>query len=855
MKNELYIQLREAFKKLCRTEADKRYLKKNEPGLKGDPGEKGDPGLPGETGPQGPTGPEGPQGPIGPQGIQGEIGPQGPAGVGVPVGGAKGEALIKIDGTDYNTKWSKIELSAGLTCDPEYTFYEATDTVSIANCHVNLYDNADYSGVLNNFVLPGDTLNLTDDAINYVVADYNAGNPILRITLDVSEINESDVVPVYTYYYVNKFLHTIDWNTLGNGLVNKIHTSIVKTQRYRREFGAVVSEYGTRNLKCTAGVFYIGANRINVEEVNSDVDGIFFYRHVAGVWTLETPSRTTYINDSYDNGTNLVELTPNRYAVNFIYRGIENQKHLYIILGTGDYTLNQATEAQPPQPPEAITSHAVLVARLIVQKGDNTATSLQSAFDVFGGFGGSGAENHDDLANINFAGTDVTYGHVNNLQQSFSGTKRFLFDNSEAITADVPQAVFYGRRKSLIVGDNIFSDNGNEGAFSLNVGFRNKNKGIYGFINVLGEENTTNDYSGYTLLCGEKNSSFNIHNYALGLRNRIEADYGFAFGLRQKIIEQFVMRFGFSNDLEKNDYGIEIKKNNLSTTGDYDINFKASNLKVNDYSIVSTQKFNGAGNKFLADDYNFYSITTDSYSKSETTSILNDYYTSAQTTSIISDYLPLVGGTLTGSLEIDSTDNISFSVKRNNRNSKLNFFSNLGILEIIGDVENEGSGEYYPQITAQYENKGTGLINFGLSNVESRIEQGKTDTSDRFSAFGHLARYDFTSNNFLKAESFFLPGISGWISSLFQKDGSLIFANKEATGTTSHTLDERFEVTKNGEVIANSFYSITVSEDTKMLTKQEVEGKINDIFVNIDGGSAISTYGGMPFEINDNSGA
>lgn len=38
------------------------------------------------------------------------IGPQGVSGptAGLPAGGATGEALVKINGTDYNTQWKKI---------------------------------------------------------------------------------------------------------------------------------------------------------------------------------------------------------------------------------------------------------------------------------------------------------------------------------------------------------------------------------------------------------------------------------------------------------------------------------------------------------------------------------------------------------------------------------------------------------------------------------------------------------------------------------------------------------------------------------------------------------------------------
>jgi hypothetical protein len=50
----------------------------------------------------------------GPQGPAGSQGPAGAAGQGVPVGGTAGQFLTKIDGTDYNTDWTTVNLSAYL---------------------------------------------------------------------------------------------------------------------------------------------------------------------------------------------------------------------------------------------------------------------------------------------------------------------------------------------------------------------------------------------------------------------------------------------------------------------------------------------------------------------------------------------------------------------------------------------------------------------------------------------------------------------------------------------------------------------------------------------------------------------
>lgn len=253
-----------------------------------------------------------------------------------------------------------------------------------------------------NFVITGGTFTLTNNTTNYLVADYNSGTPILRVTTDVNEINETTIVPVYTAYRNGNYLHFQNWDALGVALANKVHQSIVKTQRYRRESGLALSEYPTRYLALSSGRVWTGAVPVSVSAIATSTDNLFLYYHSGGVWTSTVT--TQYNNTQYDNGTNLVTLTANRYAVNWIFRGIESQKHLYVILGTGDYTLAQAQEAVLPAAPTAITSHAMLVGKLIVQNGATTATAIQSAFDTQ--FSTATPNAHNDLT-----GRDATDVH------------------------------------------------------------------------------------------------------------------------------------------------------------------------------------------------------------------------------------------------------------------------------------------------------------------------------------------------------------------------------------------------------------------------------------------------------------
>lgn len=60
------------------------------------------------TGPKGDAGPIGPTGAAGPQGIPGV----GAGGVGMPIGGALGDAIVKKSATDYDVQWAKAGFSA-----------------------------------------------------------------------------------------------------------------------------------------------------------------------------------------------------------------------------------------------------------------------------------------------------------------------------------------------------------------------------------------------------------------------------------------------------------------------------------------------------------------------------------------------------------------------------------------------------------------------------------------------------------------------------------------------------------------------------------------------------------------------
>lgn len=311
-------------------------------------------------------------------------------------------AFRNVDLGEYEirAKGQLIPLSNGACIVPTITD-NGNGSITVGQGEYHLSSNENGKGT-HNYIIAGGTFTLTDNVSNYLVADYNGGTPIIKVITDVTLINETTIVPVYTAFRNGNYLHFQNWDALGVALANKVHQSIVKTQRYRRESGLALSEYGTHNLALTTGRVWTGAVPISLDAIATATDNLFFFRHVAGVWTLNV--QTTYNFTHYDNGTDLIELTANGYAINWVFRGVENQKHLYIVSGVGDYTESQAISATLPAIPIAISSHAVLVAKLIVQKNAATALSIQSAFDTQ--FGLSAIQSHGDLT-----GRDVVDSH------------------------------------------------------------------------------------------------------------------------------------------------------------------------------------------------------------------------------------------------------------------------------------------------------------------------------------------------------------------------------------------------------------------------------------------------------------
>ena len=277
---------------------------------------------------------------------------------------------------------SGLMTSSGTIIKPTIT-YNAGGTVTIGSSGTyRFFHTVNYFGEVSEHTIAETTLSIPDQITSYIVASYNSGIPQYSITTDLSTVNFSNNVVVYTCSRVGDTnIDILDWDEPGLSLANKILRRDMETRRFERVTGLNLGEDTGRKVVISAGVVWQGSfrnSRIQVDSVVNHCEQVV--TDAGGNWTGSVV--TAYNNSQFDNGNGLTTLTDGNYAVNWIYRGMGiNAENIIILLGTGDYDLNQAKTAQPPNnAPSTLSTNAMLVGRIIVLKGSQNAVQIDSTW-------------------------------------------------------------------------------------------------------------------------------------------------------------------------------------------------------------------------------------------------------------------------------------------------------------------------------------------------------------------------------------------------------------------------------------------------------------------------------------------
>lgn len=272
------------------------------------------------------------------------------------------------------------------------------------------------------------SLTATDNITNYLVAEYNNGNPRYNIVNVVDNINQSNMIPVNTMMASNGYLHLSHWDREADGLPNKLHRRFIKTQRYAHESGCTLGVSGT-NIRIGEGIVWRGCRAFNLEACNSNSPPstlMWLYSRSAtagnGGWVGNLVQSFNYTQ--YSSTTGLLPLPTNlTYNINWIFRGVEDHNHIYSVLSdTGYKDLPTAIAVTKlPSLPLEISSHAVLVGRIICVRNNPVPALIESAFDIQ--FSGSVLNTHNDLSGLQGGlGTTEQYHLTKQVFDNISGT-------------------------------------------------------------------------------------------------------------------------------------------------------------------------------------------------------------------------------------------------------------------------------------------------------------------------------------------------------------------------------------------------------------------------------------------------
>lgn len=317
----------------------------------------------------------------------------------------------------------------GLIADPVITFDEniieeevkVGVKIDVPSVDVYIRNDATWgnNATLYRKTVPAKNLSLQPLGIWYVYVSWNSGNPEYFATQDRTIINNSDIIPVARVCVcpgIEEVEYIVYYGAIGKSAAIRNFDRVMRIRGnggFEKESGFAISELATRRVNIESGIAWLGLRRKSLAEVTQDEGDIktYLYYRVGGNWTRTLV--TQYNNSQYDNG-NLVTLTANRFAVNWIYRNFATDE-IAIVLGNGNYTLAQAEASMIPPVPPRITDFHALVGRIIVREGDNTATKIENV--VTTAFQTSSITNHNDLGAID-GGQEGQYFHLTQAQHT-----------------------------------------------------------------------------------------------------------------------------------------------------------------------------------------------------------------------------------------------------------------------------------------------------------------------------------------------------------------------------------------------------------------------------------------------------
>jgi hypothetical protein len=320
-------------------------------------------------------------------------------------------------------------LSAGVFTQPNY-IDNGDGSITIGTGEYNFYNDT----LIEKHQIDGNTFTLNDNTTYYIVANYNNGNPSLEAITNSTLINYITIVKIYQVTRKGNVLYVISNDETGKNLIEKIQSRTDSLEPFKIKDGLLLSVIpNNRHFYISAGDVYYGNALNSLLAIDTNDDTVNFWYHTAGNWITNPLQVNLFNNTQYDSGLNLLPLSNNRYTVNWILRCVSNSKQVHLILGSGDYTLEEAQNSKIPDLPHCVAETSVLVGRIIIKK-DDVATPIVEIiskynFVMTNGSYDSPTQLNDIQRFVSPAGNDSYNGQINrkkktwvNAGESFSGS-------------------------------------------------------------------------------------------------------------------------------------------------------------------------------------------------------------------------------------------------------------------------------------------------------------------------------------------------------------------------------------------------------------------------------------------------
>jgi len=336
-------------------------------------------------------------------------------------------------------------------------------TVDITEWNGWLRETDDDNAMLSEHTISASTgVALTDNALNFIYADYNGGTPQFSVYLAPQRLDRTQTI-LAAVYRAGTEVHITSGKWASNNLSATYGTKSALIHGIERESGLVPSETGTRQVAITTGNMWIALQEFTWAAYDSSVTNFthYYYQDGVGGWS-EVTATGTIDNTQYDDGSGtLATLTNNRYGVHWVYIGLDGD--VYVIYGQDDYQLAGAEEASPPAelPPNFNKFHTFLVGKIIIQKNDTTFTDVQTPYTVT--FNSAAASDHGNLAGL----ADDDHPQYSKIAGTEQITGTWTFDNDLVLGSTTASD-----RRLDVVGDG-----GVDGAYFTNYGNVNNVRG------------------------------------------------------------------------------------------------------------------------------------------------------------------------------------------------------------------------------------------------------------------------------------------------------------------------------------------------------------------------------------------